>query len=218
MKWSIKNRRPPGTLFVKLARLIFAEEIVTTVVSAAVADFRHELEHAAVSCSSQFTVRLRWYWALVSLVIAVPMSTPTSPVSGHAHSVSALNGGWLLTLLVAALYIGTWRFFGSFAIAAACVGVAVAIVMRTWHNQHPSESVEPQWDAASPPVHINLSMIRVPGDGPGLVFAASTVLIVVLAFPELWWFFVCAALGSVLVAFGRFNRRSGGLLNSINSR
>jgi hypothetical protein len=62
------------------------------------------------------------------------------------------------------------------------------------------------------------SAIRVAGDGPGLIFAVGTVLIVVVGLPGLWWFFVAAGLGSVLVAWRLVMRRSteqSGLLDSI---
>ena len=125
-------------------------------------------------------------------------------------------------MLAAALYVGTWRFFGSFVISAASAGAALALAMRTWHDEHPTVVVEPRWLAASPLVQINLSAIHVAGDGPGLMFAAGTVLIVVLALPGLWWFFVAAALGSLLVAWGliirRAAERSDFLENSISSR
>jgi hypothetical protein len=50
--------------------------------------------------------------------------------------------------------------------------------------------------------------VRVAGDGPGLIFAVGTVLIVVIGLPGFWWFFVAAALGSLLVAWSLFVRRS----------
>ena len=219
-----QNRRLPGTLFLKFARLIFPEPMIASIFSPAVADLREELQEAGAGRIRQLAVRCRWYWAFVSLVFVVPLSMPISPISGRAYGVvRVLNGGWLLVLLAPALYIGTWRFFGSFVISSVCAGVALALAMRTWHDEHPTVVVEPRWLAASPPVQINLSSIRVPGDGPGLMFAAATVVIVVLALPGLWWFFVAAALGSMLVAFGLYIRRSAEhsaflVENSISSR
>ena len=223
MSPSNQKRRLPGTLFLKFGRLIFPEQIIASVFSPAVADLRQELQEAGASRVKQLAVRCRWYWAFVSLFIVVPLSVPSSPVSGRAYGVASVrNGGWLLVVLAAALYVGTWRFFGSFVISAASAGAALAFAMRTWHDEHPTLVVEPRSLAASPLVQINLSAIRVAGDGPGLMFAAGTVLIVVLALPGLWWFFVAAALGSLLVALGLFIRRaaehSGIRENSISSR
>jgi hypothetical protein len=219
MSPSTHNRSLPGALFLNFARLIFPAQIIASVFSPAVADFREELREAGASRIKRCAIHCRWYWALCSLVMVAPLSVRTSPVSGHADAVvSAPNGGWLLLLLAATLYIGTWRFFGSFVISTASAGVALACAMRTWHDRHPAVVVEPWRLAALPPVQINLSAIRVAGDGPGLIFAAGTVLIVVVGLPGLWWFFVAAGLGSLLVAWRLFMRRStehAALLDSI---
>ena len=204
MSPSTQHRRSPGTGFLRFVRLIFQEQTIASVFVPAVADFRKELQEAGASHIGRLAVRCRWYWALVSLVVIVPLS----PVSARRpYLASVPNGGWLLVLLTAGLYLGTWQFFGSFVLSAVSAGAVLAIAMRTWHNEHPTAVVEPWRVAASSPVQINLSAIRVAGDGPGLMFAASTVLIVVLAFPGLWWFFVAAGLGSILVAVGLFMRR-----------
>jgi hypothetical protein len=219
MSRSTHNRSLPGTRFLDFARLIFPAQIIASVFSPAVADLRVELAEAGTSRIKRLAVRCRWYWALCSLVMVAPLSVRTSPVTGSSDAVVTVpNGGWLLVLLAATLYLGTWSFFGSFVISTASAGVALAFAMRTWHDKHPAMVVEPWRLAALPPVQINLSAIRVAGDGPGLIFAVGTVLIVVVGLPGLWWFFVAAGLGSLLVAWRLFMRRStehSGLLNSI---
>jgi len=219
MSPSPHKRSLPGTLFLNFARLIFPAQIIASIFSPAVADLREELREAGASRIKRFAIRWRWYWALSSLMLVAPLSVRTSPVSGSSDAVVAVpNGGWLLVLLAATLYMGTWSFFGSFVISSASAGIALAFAMRTWHDKHPTVVVEPWRLAALPAVQINLSAIRVAGDGPGLIFAAGTVLIVVVGLPGLWWFFVAAALGSLLVAWSLFTRRStehSGLFNSI---
>jgi hypothetical protein len=212
-----RKRSLPGSLFLNFAQLIFPAQIIASVFSPAVADLREELRDAGTSRIKRFVIRCRWYWALCSLVMVV--SVRTSPISGRADPVvSVPNGGGLLVLLAAALYIGTWSFFGSFVISTASAGVVLAFAIRTWHDNHPTVIVEPSRLAVLPVVQINLSSIRVAGDGPGLIFAVGTVLIVVVGLPGLWWFFVAAALGSLLVAWRLFVRRSAepsGFLSSI---
>lgn len=219
MSRSTHNRSLPGTRFLDFARLIFPAQIIASVFSPAVADLRVELAEAGASRITRLAIRYRWYWALCSLVMVAPLSVRTSPVTGSSDAVVTVpNGGWLLVLLVATLYMGTWSFFGSFVISTASAGIALAFAMRTWHDKHPTVVVEPWRLAALPAVQINLSTIRVAGDGPGLIFAAGTVLIVVVGLPGLWWFFVAAALGSLLVAWSLFMRRStehSGLLSLI---
>ena len=179
------------------------------VFSPAVADLREELREAGTSRLKRLAIRCRWYWALCALVMVAPLSVRTSPVNGSSDAVVAVpNGGWLILLLSATLYVGTWSFFGSFVSSTAAAGLALAFVMRTWHDRHPTLVVEPWRLAALPAVQINLSAIRVAGDGPGLIFAVGTVLIVVVGLPGLWWFFVAAGLGSLLVAWRLFMRRS----------
>jgi hypothetical protein len=57
-------------------------------------------------------------------------------------------------------------------------------------------------------VQINFSSTRVPGDIAGLMFAAGTILIVVVGLPGFWWFFVAAALASGVVAWLRVRHLS----------
>lgn len=202
------RRRLPGTLFLKVARLIFAEQLIESVFSPAVADYRQELEEAGRGRVEQLTVCGRWYWAFLSLIIVVPLSMRTSPITGRSYGMMPrLDGAWLLVLLAAALCIGSWRFFGSFVIGATAAGALLALGMRVWRDGHPSGVVEPGWWAPPLPVQINLSSMPVAGDGPGIVVAVGTVLIVVVGLPGLWWFYVAAGLGSLLVAVGLVIRR-----------
>src|SRR4026208_46508 len=104
MNLSTQHRRLPGTLFLKFARLIFHEQLISSVFSPAVADLRGELHEAGARRTRRLAVRCRWYWALFSLVLVVPLSMPISPISGRGYGIVRVpNGGWLLVLLAPAL-------------------------------------------------------------------------------------------------------------------
>ena len=174
---------------------------IAAVFAAARADFEEELAQAGPSRIRRSIVRTRWCWAF--LVLAV-ISGLTLPGTCSDRAVSAgpdRSGGWFLALLAGALYAATWQFFGVFMTAAVVSGTALAAAIRAWNSRHPQGLVTPGRDRSTQP-EINLSAIHVGGDIAGLIFAAGSVAIVIVGLRTMWWYFLAAGLGSVLVAGG----------------
>jgi hypothetical protein len=100
-------------------------------------------------------------------------------------------------------------------------GTALAAAIRAWNSRHPQGLVTPGRDRSAQP-EINLSAIHVGGDIAGLIFAAGSVAIVIVGLRTMWWYFLAAALGSVLVAGGlialRYDQRLSQADNSIAPR
>ncbi|MGE0445263.1 MAG: hypothetical protein AB7P99_08535 [Vicinamibacterales bacterium] len=179
----------PGSLFLRVARLVFPDDTVTRVFLPAVADFHDELNAAGQGALARWRVRCRWYVALASLVVVSPVAIP-SP-------------GALLALVTVILYIGAWQFFGWFMAGTATAGIALAVALRVWNTRHPSVLRDPsQADPAAP--EINLSAIHVGGDIAGLMFAVGSVIVVFLGIPQLWWYYAGVMVVSALVAWLRF--------------
>jgi len=107
-----------------------------------------------------------------------------------------LNGAALL-LLVVALVVATWPFFGTFTVATLIVGLFAAAAMRSWHGQHPSTIALPDRPLRS---DINLSSIPVRDDAGGLLFALASMAIL-LGLPQLRWFMIGSLLCAAMVAF-----------------
>lgn len=195
------------TLFLRIARRIFPDDTVAAVFMAAAADYQGELRDAPGRAAS-LVVRCRWIWAFAVLLLVTPLSLSKSSVS-RPLLVRGANGGGMLTLLYASLFAGAWWCVQEFTLAALVAGGLLAWAMRAWNDRHPASIIEPAPAASLPTfVQINFSSTRVPGDIAGLMFAAGTILIVVVGLPGFWWFFVAAALASGLVAWLRVRHLS----------
>jgi hypothetical protein len=113
---------------------------------------------------------------------------------------SDTKGAGFLILLVALLVAASWIFFKAFIVATAVAGAGAAVLIRRWHTRHPS--VLP--DAARTRVpEINLSRIPVGGDVAGLMFAAGSVVIVIIGVPNMAWYFLSALGCAALLALVR---------------
>jgi hypothetical protein len=189
----------PGTLLVKIARLVVDEGTFARVIVPAVADFQQELREAADDRARR---RARWhgYWTFTKLMALLFTVAPAS--GGTVARVPPGAGGGALLLLVTLLFASTWPFFGWFMALATAGGVLLAIAMRWWHNEHPAAVVDPIAGPKRP--EINLSSIPVGGNAGGLIFAVGSVVIVILGLPELRWFTLAAVVSGVLVAGGLF--------------
>ena len=78
MKNSPHNLSPPGAIFLRTARLLYADHAVSVVFLSAIADFQNELREAGGDRVAHFVARCRWYWALLSLLLATPFFVPKS--------------------------------------------------------------------------------------------------------------------------------------------
>lgn len=205
MTHSARTPRLPGTLLLKAARIFFDEATLSSVVYPAIADLQQEVRDAGPSRTRRYLARWRGYRAFAVLVVIAPFAFARSPVSGHlVTGLPEWIGGATLVLLVTVLFASTWPFFGWFMTGAVIGGVFLAVAMRWWHNRHPSLIAQRDPVTASRIPEINLSSIPVAGNVGGLIFAAGSVVIVILGLPELRWFFLAAVGSGVLVAAGLF--------------
>ena len=189
-------------LFLRMARLLFAEQTISAVFLPALADFQEELRQTAASRVGQLVTRARWCVGLTALLVITPFSVSIPSIADRAPLKRPANGGWFFMALYASLLAGAWWTVQEFLLAALAAGAVLAWAMRAWNDHHPVSIVIPQRDAGAP-IQINLAKIPVTGDVAGLMFAAGTILIVVVGLPGLWWYFGSAALGSLVVAWTR---------------
>lgn len=173
---------------------------ISAVFAAARADFEEELAQAGASRIHRAGVRARWCWAFFVLAIVSALTLPKAgPDCRLFRVVPDRSGSVFMALLAGALYAATWEFFGLFMTAAVVSGTALAAALRAWNSRHPQGLATPEWNRSTTP-EINLSAIHVGGDIAGLIFAAGSVAIVIVGLWTMWWYFLAAALGSVLVA------------------
>jgi hypothetical protein len=210
-----------GNLLLKIARLIFVEPTLSSVVYPAVADFQQELHEAGMDRSRRFAARARACWAFAKLFVVLFAS---SPIGGRAgESLPDRAGGGTLILLVVVLLASTWPFFGWFMAFAMIGGILLAITMRRWHDRHPTVVADADPDTGMRRPEINLSRVPVAGNAGGLIFAVGSVVIVIVGLPELRWFLLAALLsgvcaGGALVAWRRSHPAETQPRNSIALR
>jgi len=138
MTGSTPPHRLPGERLLKLARLIFEEPALSTVVSPALADFQQEVREADANPLKQLTARIRGYAAFSRLVLSAPFITPSSPLGSPLTSlVLGKYGGNLLLVLALALFAAIQPIFGWFAVAVIASGSLLAIALRVWNTRHP---------------------------------------------------------------------------------
>ena len=118
--------------------------------------------------------------------------------------MTRVRGAGFLVLLVTVLLAATWLFFKAFIVASGAAGLLAAILLRRWHTQHPSAL--PYTPRTRVP-EINLSRIPVAGDAAGLVFAAGSVVIVIVGVPNMAWYFVTSLVCAALLAWALFTWR-----------
>jgi hypothetical protein len=187
------------TLFLRVARALFGDQTVSAVFVPALADCQAELREAR-SRLARCVTWYRWSWALAVLVLITPFSVSMPSITDRAPLTRTTSGGWFFMLLYASLFAGAWWCVQEFMVAALVAGVLLAVAMRAWNDQHPASIVLPSPRGGTPLVQINLAKIPVTADAAGLMFAAGTVVIVVVGLPDLWPYFAAAGLASVLLA------------------
>ena len=128
--------------------------------------------------------------------------TPDRPI---VSPPGGTKGTGFLILLVAVLLAASWLFFKAFIVASAVAGLGAALLIRRWHTRHPSRLP----DVARTRVpEINLSRIPVGGDVAGLMFAAGSVVIVIVGVPDMAWYFVSSLVCAGLLAWAMVSARA----------
>jgi hypothetical protein len=206
---STREPRLPGRLLVKLARLIFEEPALSTVVTPALADLQQEVREAGESHTRRLGARVRGYVAFWKLVVAAPIMLPGTSLGGPLTTLLlGRSGGSAPALLVPMLFVAIWPMFGSFVLAATAGGILLAIVLRRWHDRYPSTLAPADPLARRPAAEINLSSIPVAGDIGGLIFVVGSFVIILLGLPDIRWFVASAMVAATVLAGSLFAWRS----------
>jgi hypothetical protein len=208
MTGSAPQHRLPGDRLLTLARLVFDEPALSTIIRPALADLQREVQDAPGS-AGRLSARVRGYIAFWKLVAAAPFMFPVSPTARPlATLLLGASGGNALLVFVVALAVVSWPMFGSFIVAAAIGGAFVAVALRRWYTRHPSALAPDNPLASRPKAEINLSSIPVAGDIGGLFFVVGAVMTVLLGVPAVRWFILGSIIGGCMLAVGVFAWRS----------
>ena len=192
-------KRVPGRLLMRVASFCFDEPALTKIIQPAIADFQREVLGAG---ADGFAVRMRGYVALAK-VVSLALLMPGAGAGAPLTSLLLGRGGGSLALLAALLFAAMWPLFGVFVSGAIAAGLALAIVLRAWNNQHPTAVARTRQIYGKDP-EINLSAIPVGGNIGGFFFVLASSLTVLLGLPELRGFVVGTVVGGAALAFGLF--------------
>lgn len=195
---------------VRAARIVFDEPALSSIVLPAVADLQIELHEAGRSPFSRATLHVRGLWMFLKLAVLAPAAHAVSPVTGRPSAVAARGSRDSLTLLVAASYfvISAWFALGALGVVTLLAGLCCAAWMRRWNDRFPARVGTSRNQDVWRSVEINMSSVHVGDSAGGLILAAGSTVIVLLAVPSARWF-LCASVAAGVVLAALLGRRGG---------
>jgi hypothetical protein len=183
-----------------IARLLFNEHLISTVVQPTISDLQREIAAAGPRGVKRLRAQWRGYSAFWTVMLVAPLTFRPSPAQQAAavafpDAVARLAAGSIVVtlLVVVGPLLGVW------VAAIIAVGALFAMVMHAWYVRHPSDIPAPAEPKRRPTPQINFSSTDVAGNIGGLIFVVGSVFIVAVGLPSVTWFlFVAAVAGSVL--------------------
>lgn len=193
--------RVPGTTLLTIARLLFDEPLISTVVQPTIADLQREIAAASPHRFKRLRAQWRGYCAFWTVMLVAPLAFPSSPADeagamAFPDAVARLAVGSIVVALIAIAgpLLGVW------VAAVTAAGALFAILMHAWYVRHPSDIPVPTEPAQRTP-QINFSSTEVAGNIGGLIFAVGSVFIVAVGLPSVLWFLSVATVAGCLLAW-----------------
>jgi hypothetical protein len=187
--------RVPGTALLKVARLLFTQEFVSSVVHPTIADLQTEVAAAGPRRVHRLRALWRGYRAFWTLLLVSPFTSWGVSTQNLAGALARAALGSTVIILMVIPVLGEWVSL----IAGA--GALVAILIHAWYERHPSHVPSPS-DAPWRSPQINFSSTQVGGNIGGLIFVVGSLFIVSFALPSVFWFLVVASFAACFVAWG----------------
>jgi hypothetical protein len=193
--------RLPGTFLLKMARLLFDEHTLSTIVQPTISDLQREIASAGPDGLERLRARWRGYLAFWSVMLVAPFASWSSPAENAGaiafpDAVARLAVG---SILVALLVI-VGPVFGVWVAVMTAVGTLFAILIHAWYDRHPSDLPAPDEPQRRTP-QINFSSTEVAGNMGGLIFAVGSVFIVAIGLPSVIWFLFAATVSGGFFAW-----------------
>ena len=180
--------RIPGSFLLKVARFIFDDSVLATVVTPTISDLQQELREAGADRARRMRAALRGYLAFWVLVLAAPIAFHKWPTRSIGHETADRNPGFAFALIVASIVLCAWNFLGWWTLVAAGGGVVFACLIHWWHGSHPTVLAIPEKGVWRAP-EINQSRIPVDGNIAGLMYVVGSLVVALIGIPVARWFF-----------------------------
>jgi len=197
------SRRGPGTMLLRISRLLFNTHLQSTVVQPTVADLQREVADAGDSRVKRVRARWRGYRAFWTLTLVAPFATWDEP-RRRADAVAfpdAITRVAVTSIVLTLLGLVGPVLGGWVTIIAAAASVPVAVLLHRWYARHPSHIPAPTASKTWSP-QINFSSTEVAGNIGGLIFVVGSVFIVVLGLPSVIWFLIGGTAAGSILAWG----------------
>jgi hypothetical protein len=196
------SHRGPGTILLKISRLLFNAHVQATVVQPTIADLQREVADAGHSRVKRMRARWRGYRAFWTLTLLVPFATWARTRGGaDAGAFPDATTGVAVTLIVLTLLGLVGPAIGGGVTIIAAASTLVAVLIHRWYARHPSLIPTPPTPAVWSP-QINFSSTEVAGNVGGLIFVVGSVFIVVIGLPAVIWFLIAGTAAGCLLAWG----------------
>ena len=191
-----------GAALLTIARLLFDEHVLSTVVAPTIADLQREIADAGPDRIKRLRAQWRGYRAFWTLALLAPFASWVLPTA-QAGAVAFPDA--VARLAAASIFLALLALVGpALAVWMAVVlaaGTLVAMVIHVWYKRHPSNLPTPAEPQKRSP-QINFSSTDVAGNIGGLIFVVGSVFIVVIGVPSVIWFVFGATIAGCLVAWG----------------
>ena len=201
MTGTTSGPRVPGTTLLKIARLLFNEHLLSTVVQPTVSDLQREIANAGPDGHQRRRAQWRGYrafWTVMLVAPFVPWSSPAADVGAIAFpdAIARLAVGSIVVALLAIVgpVLGAW------VAVVTAAGVLFAILIHAWYDRHPSDIPAPAEPQRRSP-QINFSSTEVAGNIGGLIFVVGSVFIVAIGLPSVILFLFAATVAGCFLAW-----------------
>lgn len=215
------SRRGPGTFLLRIARLLFRQHLLSTVVLPTIADLQREVADAGDSRVDRMRAQWRGCRAFWTLVLVAPFTASAQPGTDAVAVPDAIARVAVTGIAVTLLGLAGPELGGWVAVVATASTI-VAVAIHRWYAHHPSYLPTPTAPRMWSP-QINFSSTEVAGNIGGLIFVVGSVSIVVIGLPSVIWFLIAGTVGGCILACGlnawhTWHPPHGGLANPIVRR
>jgi hypothetical protein len=202
MTGTTSGPRVPGTTLLKIARLFFNENLVSTVVQPTISDLQREIANAGPNGLERVRAHWRGYCAFWAVMVVSPFASWSSPAQeAGAIAVPDAIARLAVGSIVVALLAIVGPMLGVWVAVITAAGAVFALLIHAWYVRHPSDVPTPPEPQRRVP-QINFSSTEVAGNIGGLIFVVGSVAIVAVALPSVIWFMFAAAVAGCFLAWG----------------
>ena len=195
------SHRGPGTMLLRISRLLFSAHLQSTVVEPTIADLQREVADAEHSRVKRLRAQWRGYRAFWTLMLVAPFATWGLPRGG----VDAIALPDVITRLAAAaialtLLVVVGLGLGGWVTIIVAASALLAVLIHRWYARHPSHTPTPPEPRTWSP-QINFSSTKIAGNIGGLIFMVGSVFVVVVGVPSVIWFLIAGGAAGCILAW-----------------